>query len=143
MYWSISSIKLGACWPVIKYVTLLFVLNYVWYTGPNVLFPLARHKIIGYAHDISCPLHISSKHDISLFLPRAMWSIELNPLHIMDEGRMVFLVSVLNMTQEISCYRICVVQVHDMYSRYTADPALTATPLFCLYLHTYTIYKTI
>ena len=41
-------------------------------------------------------------------------SCEPNPLHITDAGRMIFPLSVLNMTQEISCYRICAVQVHDM-----------------------------
>ena len=45
---------------------------------------------IGYVHDISCPLHISSQHDISHFLPYVIWRIEPNPLHITDAGRMIF-----------------------------------------------------
>ena len=62
----------------------------------------------GYVHGISCPLHISSQHDISHFLQHVMWTIEPNPLHIMDAGQKIFPLSVLNMTQEISCYMICV-----------------------------------
>ena len=51
----------------------------------------------------------------SHFLPHVIWRIEPNPLHITDAGWMIFPIFVLNMTHEISCYRICVVQVHDMW----------------------------
>ena len=86
----------------------------VMFTGPKVAFPLAGHK-----EDMHMTFHVhftfpTMQHDISHFLPHVMWRIKPNPLHITDAEQMIFLLSVLNMTQEIPCYRICVVQLHDM-----------------------------
>ena len=51
-------------------------------------------------------------------------------MHITNVVQMMFLLSILNMTQEFSYYGICVVQMHDMHNvgSYTADLILTATP---------------
>ena len=43
---------------------------------------------VGYAHDISCPQHISSQHDIT-FPATCHGGIEPNPLYIMDAGQMI------------------------------------------------------
>ena len=77
-------------------------------TGPKVAFPLAGHKYI----------HICTWHFMSTSHLLPAWHItfpatchmeekESNPLHLTDAGRIIFPLSVLNMTQSFMLQDLC------------------------------------
>ena len=72
-----------------SYIHILIISRLISYHWTKSGISSCRTQV-GHVHDISCPLHISSQHDMSHFLPHVIWRIEPNPLHITDAGQMIF-----------------------------------------------------
>lgn len=53
----------------------------------------------------------------------------------------MFLLSSFNMSQEISCNRICVVKIHDTCMQVHCQTCSITTPVSILLLYTYILYE--